>query len=113
MTVYKAELADADNLIEIYDADGERVYRGWYESDPSRAFFDMTEEGRQREGCPLAKPEVEACRSVEEYEELIGRPILPYDEWLPDHYDQCLEEWGWKRVSEWNDHCCTVEKAAK
>lgn len=113
MTVYRAELADADNFIGIYDADGEKVDGGWYEADPSRTFFDMTEEERQREGRPLAKPEAEASRSVEEYEELIGRPILPYDEWLPDHYDECLAAWGWKRMSEWSDHSCTVEKAAK
>ena len=112
MTVYRAELSDGDNFIGIYDADGEKVDGCWYTADPSRTFFDMTEEERE-EKYPTTPTDIVACRSVEEYEELIGRPIAPYDEWLPDVYDKDLMDVGWKRVSEWNDHSCTVEEAAK
>lgn len=106
---YEARLNES-NIIEIF-CNGEPVDSFLYQTDPSRSFFDMTED-EKREMFPTFDPELIACQSVEEYEQIIGRAIVPYDEWLPEIYDRDMEFWGWKRVGSWDKeaHTCSVIK---
>ena len=102
-TVYEAEFCEGRYLM-IFDSADEMADAFPCTADPSRAFFDMTDEEREEyDEYDEYGLDVWKCRSVEEYEELIGRPIAPRDEWLPDVYDAALEAESWKRVSDWNE----------